>query len=253
MHTADELAEARRLFANGVSKRQIANELGLAYRTVRDWLGPQPPAWTLDPPRSDCPRCELWHRAELFDDQYSYLLGQYLGDGSIATQRNGVHRLVISTTEAYPGISHETATALSYVRGALAHEYVGGSPGVTLVSAYSKHWPCVFPQHGPGMKHTRPIKLEPWQAAIVERNPEAFVRGLIHSDGCRWINGVNTRGKHYEYVRYGFSNRSQDIHALFRWGCDLLGVEWRAGGRYQTYVSRRDSVAVIETFVGAKR
>ena len=166
--------------------------------------------------------------------------------------RRGVKRFDVFTTAAYPGITHETCEAMSYVLGRIAAERPPRD-GVVIVSGLSKHWPCVFPQHGPGMKHTRPIKLEPWQAAIVERNPEAFVRGLIHSDGCRWINGVNTRGKHYEYVRYGFSNRSQDIHALFRWGCDLLGVEWRAGGRYQTYVSRRDSVAVLETFVGAKR
>ncbi len=31
------------------------------------------------------------------------------------------------------------------------------------VSAYSRSWPCLFPQHGPGMKHTRPIYLAPWQ------------------------------------------------------------------------------------------
>ena len=26
-----------------------------------------------------------------------------------------------------------------------------------------KHWPCLFPQHGPGRKHERPIVLEDWQ------------------------------------------------------------------------------------------
>lgn len=37
----------------------------------------------------------------------------------------------------------------------------------------SKHWPCLFPQHGPGRKHHRRIALEPWQEAIVK---EAAVR-----------------------------------------------------------------------------
>lgn len=32
----------------------------------------------------------------------------------------------------------------------------------------SNHWPCLFPQHGPGRKHHRRIALEPWQEAIVK-------------------------------------------------------------------------------------
>jgi hypothetical protein len=31
------------------------------------------------------------------------------------------------------------------------------------VSSYWKHWPCLFPQHGPGRKHERRIALVPWQ------------------------------------------------------------------------------------------
>ena len=34
--------------------------------------------------------------------------------------------------------------------------------GMTEVKSYSKHWPCLFPQHGPGRKHGRPIVLEEW-------------------------------------------------------------------------------------------
>jgi hypothetical protein len=37
----------------------------------------------------------------------------------------------------------------------------------------------VFPQHGPGRKHERPIRLEPWQELIVAAHPKAMVRGLI--------------------------------------------------------------------------
>ena len=31
--------------------------------------------------------------------------------------------------------------------------------GMTEVKSYSKHWPCLLPQHGRGMKHTRKIEL----------------------------------------------------------------------------------------------
>jgi hypothetical protein len=27
------------------------------------------------------------------------------------------------------------------------------------VYSFSKHWPCLFPQHGPGRKHERKIQL----------------------------------------------------------------------------------------------
>jgi len=41
----------------------------------------------------------------------------------------------------------------------------------------SNAWPCLFPQHGPGRKHERKIELAPWQEAIVDREPEQFIRG----------------------------------------------------------------------------
>ena len=63
--------------------------------------------------------------------------------------------------------------------------------GCTEVSSYSKHWICMFPQHGPGRKHERPIVLADWQRRIVDRFPAPFVRGLVHSDGCRVLDRVN--------------------------------------------------------------
>jgi hypothetical protein len=85
------------------------------------------------------------------------------------------------------------------------------------MSGYSTHWTCLFPQCGPGAKHTRPILLRPWQEklALVD-HPEQFVRGLIHSDGWRGNNPVRgASGKRYVYTRYQFSNRSPDIRDLF--------------------------------------
>ncbi len=60
-----------------------------------------------------------------------------------------------------------------------------------------------LPQHGPGKKHERRIVLESWQQAVVDAHPWAFVRGLVHSDGCRITNWttrvVNGERKRYEY------------------------------------------------------
>jgi hypothetical protein len=95
------------------------------------------------------------------------------------------------------------------------------------VESYWKHWPCLFPQHGPGRKHERRIALVPWQQRIVDAHPDQLVRGLIHSDGSRHINRIEHPRRTYEYVRYEFSNRPDDIKRIFWEACDALGVQWR--------------------------
>jgi hypothetical protein len=112
----------------------------------------------------------------------------------------------------------------------------------------------LFPQHGPGFKHSRPIRLQPWQDAIaLERHPQQFVRGLIHSDGCRSVNRVrNATGRWYDYPRYQFSNRSDDIRDLFTSACDALGIDWRQMNRFTVSVARHDSVAALDVIVGPK-
>jgi hypothetical protein len=75
------------------------------------------------------------------------------------------------------------------------------------VHAYSKSWPCLLPQHGPGKKHERKIALVD-QEELVELVPKLLIRGLIHSDGCRFIN--TGRGG-WSAPRYVFTNLSVDI------------------------------------------
>ncbi len=82
--------------------------------------------------------------------------------------------------------------------------------------------------------------------------PHAFLRGLIHTDGWRGTNRVHVKGKDYAYPRYQFSNRSDDIRKLFTDTCDQLGIEWRQWTRYHVSVARRESVALLDTFVGPK-
>ena len=107
--------------------------------------------------------------------------------------------------------------------------------GCWEVYSFSKHWPCLFPQHGPGRKHERKIELTPWQQELVALDPRPLVRGLLHSDGCRvlyWVNGT-------PYPRYHFSNVSADIRGIFGRACDQLGIEWRPNNRWSLSVARR--------------
>ena len=125
--------------------------------------------------------------------------------------------------------------------------------GCREVSSYWKHWPCVFPQTGPGRKHLRRIRLEGWQWSLVDHHPRELVKGLIHSDGCRTMNRLRSRsGKAYEYPRYFFSNRSADIRAIFIRACESIGVECRPNRRYSISVARSGSVGILDGFIGPK-
>ncbi|MFI6230740.1 hypothetical protein ACIBCR_25910 [Micromonospora echinospora] len=124
--------------------------------------------------------------------------------------------------------------------------------GCVAVQSYGTHWTCLLPQHGPGRKHERPIVLADWQRDIVATHPGDFVRGLFHSDGCRVANRVTVGGREYVYPRYLFANESADIMGLCRWALDLLGVAWRMNHRNSLSVARRQSVALLDRYVGPK-
>ena len=177
---------------------------------------------------------------------YAYLLGLYLGDGMLSTGRRNVWHLRISLDAKYPQIVGRGQRAIADVSerrvGAVAR------PGCVEISAYWKHWNCLFPQHGGGRKHERPIRLEGWQRSVVVTHPGDFMAGLIHSDGSRVLNRV----KGHTYPRYFFSNLSADIRDLFRWACTLVGVDSRAAGPRNVAVSRRASVEILDQLVGPK-
>ena len=126
------------------------------------------------------------------------------------------------------------------------------------VSSYSRAWPCLFPQHGPGMKHQRRIWLAGWQQELAERWPEALLRGMIQSDGCRF---TNTRGRSdsWSAPRYAFGNVSTDITSIFCTACDRLDLRWTAAfpaderKAVTIYVSRKDDVARMDRLIGPKR
>ena len=133
----------------------------------------------------------------------------------------------------------------------------GWDRGATRIEVRWKHWPCLFPQHGPGRKHLRKIELAEWQREIVAKYPEQLLRGLFHSDGCRFVNWATRPIKggeirRYEYIRYMFSNESADIIGILTAALDLLGIPWRRPRRNMVAVSRKEGVAALDRFVGPK-
>ncbi|MDG4799703.1 transcriptional regulator [Micromonospora sp. WMMD980] len=248
MHPPEIRARARRLYLGGATVAEVARTVGLSYPTVRHWCKDRP-----EPKQQGtalrCFRCREDARGPTDPAAYAYLLGLYLGDGHLVTQAR-VPVLRISCSDCWPGLIEACDDAM---RAVLAEKVQRvQQQGCVNVQSYGKHWPCLFPQHGPGKKHERPIVLADWQRTIVAAHPGHFLRGLFHSDGCRFANRVVVRGKEYVYPRYMFSNRSTDIMALCQWALDLLGIAWRMNLPWSLSVARREAVAALDQHVGPK-
>ena len=178
---------------------------------------------------------------------YSYVLGMYLGDGCISRDRR-VWRLRIVLDKKYPAIINRCRGAINLLMPGQRAAVLALTKGCVEVSLYSKHWPCLLPQHGPGRKHLRPIRLEPWQQVLVDQVTEEFILGLIHSDGCRVV--ADDRG--VQSVRYHFSNRSEDILGLFTAALDKLDIPWTRSSKYIVSIYRKAATARLDEFVGPK-
>ena len=83
--------------------------------------------------------------------------------------------------------------------------------------------------------------------------PRSFVKALLETDGCRSTNTARHGDRRYQYTRYQFTNKSDDIKDLFCAACDRIGVQWRVMNAMNISVARRDSVAILDEFVGPKR
>jgi hypothetical protein len=251
MYEVSTRKRALALVAQGRSLNSVSKETGISRAAIRSWQHRLEPLPRMAAPEPEPPA----------DDRaYAYLLGLYLGDGCISAHPRGTgHYLRIACADAWPGLMQLCREAITRVRPGVG-VYAVQKQGCSMVTSYSRHWPQLFPQHGPGRKHERPIVLEPWQQAIVGAHPWELVRGLIHSDGCRIANWttrlVGGERKRYEYPRYFFTNKSSDIRALYTGTLDQLGVQWthcaRDGIPYNVSVARKASVALMDAHIGPK-
>jgi hypothetical protein len=257
MRSARDIERVLLLLADGASDYEVSRRTGVPRSTVQRWRKLGPPSTDRGDHLERCERCaQPRHRVEdIPGGPYSYLLGQYLGDGTIyatGRARQGC-TLRVSSDAIYPALIRECCIAIGQVRGRRPTLRVHTDRRMVDIVSSWRGWPCLFPQHGPGRKHSRDIVLADWQRRIVEAYPGPFLRGLIHSDGWRGMNKVHVKGRDYAYPRYQFSNRSDDIRQLFTYACDLVGVAWRPWGRYHISVARKDAVALLDEFVGPKR
>jgi hypothetical protein len=254
---------AQALIEAGVPLLQVSTELGVSRAALRDWRDQgfdrviatrqrrHPTLSNLrhldcGPPGSH--PCIAEDLAQTAPGAYAYLLGQYLGDGTIDRCRREVYKLRVFCDSRYPGIIGRIIAAARLVVPGRVSAYKSKHANLVIVTTHWKHMRCLFPQHGPGRKHDRFICLDDWQNQIVARFSEPFLRGLIESDGCRsanWVKGKN-------YPRYSFTNASVDIRRLFTRTCDLLDVRWTKANVRDVHISRRPDVAYLDSFIGPK-
>jgi hypothetical protein len=255
MHPPQVKQQALELIAAGHNDCEVSRRMGIPRGTIRDWRRP-----TYESKRQfaveTCPRCWRATKPLRFTPaDYSELFAIYLGDGSISTHPR-TYRLRIALDAKYPLIIEQTRALLvrCFPQNSVDLITTNLKGNCVNLSTYSQHLPCLFPQHGPGPKHKRKIKLENWQRDLIRQAPASFLRGCIRSDGCVFINRTGP----YEYLSYDFSNMSREIVELFAEVCDLFGVEYRLTGEnnsrglWDVRINRRASVARMLEHVGLK-
>jgi hypothetical protein len=175
-----EIERALELLAAGLNYSQVSRLTAISRASLRSWRLEGPPERMRRPRAGTCLRCAGYRFPvpRITEFSYSYLLGLYLGDGSIATHPRGVYRLRVSLDRAYPQIVSECMAAISIAMPASKVGLVRSKADqYDEPYSFSRHWPCLFPQHGPGPKHLRPIQLRGWQREITDRHPWRFLRG----------------------------------------------------------------------------
>ena len=251
----ETVASALRASDAGVPDAENAARHEVAIKTIRRWRREYQRRGKARGQRhllAQCPRCS---GAPLDGAAYAELLGWYLGDGHISRQRRGVFGLHIFNDTRYTRLNAHVLDLMRKVKPD-CRPHTRRVPGCTAMTVSWKHWPCLFPQHGPGRKHQRTLVMTEWQQAIIESHPADFLRGLFHSDGCR-VNNWTTRvvggqKKRYDYPRWQFVNESRDITRWCGEALDLVGVSWRQTNDRTISVSRREAVAKLDGLIGLK-
>jgi hypothetical protein len=267
----EEYRQILELWTAGTNKKAISRITGIPRRTVIDCIQRYGDLETLEITAREVVAPILLHILEgkiegnhtAIHAAYAYLLGLYLGDGHIIKMPR-VFRLRVFLDIRYPQIIEACRQAMLTL---FPNHHIGsqvthfrGKESMAIISLYHKDLPVFFPQHGEGMKHTRKIELADWQQRIIMAYPLEFFRGLYHSDGSRFINRVKVRGNNYEYIRYQFTNYSDDIRKLFCDTCDRLGLSWtektHASKHYtgvtDIFISKRPDVEYLDSVIGAK-
>ena len=250
MRTPEEISKIRECWYNQVNQSEASRRLNIARCTVRDYYNRFSNGELLETKPVSLLEILLLDQSK--QEAYAYLLGLYLGDGHIIKTKslkngNEVYKFRIFQDAKYVNLIQ---LCIDKMKSVFETEInICNMPGCKEIICYKNNMPEIFPQHGSGKKHDREIVLRNWQKDIVRKYPKEFLKGLIHSDGCRY----DIKQNEYEYVRYEFKNMSSDILGYFDWACSLIDVDTRRHSNNKASVLRtKKDVEIFESFIGPK-
>lgn len=259
MRTQEEYDAIFELHDKGLNKCQISRELNIPRSTIKTIIQNRGvekvaklPILKISDPSGKHYGFESRRPYQVVDPKaYSYILGQYLGDGYInKTNHNNCYKLRIFTnsrdTELIQTIVQNLQAVFSKNKIGI---YKQKHANCVEVYMYSNQLPDLFPQHGPDRKHTRPIILSEEQRIVLDTYPWEFLKGLIHSDGCRY--------KGMGLIQYNFCNKSKDIINLFCEYLEKCGVQYTQHYKSKTdshivSIYKRTEVAKLEEHIGKR-
>lgn len=254
MRSATEHNKIIYLNSIGINQSQISKILDIPRSTIRDHIKNDKNNY-INP----------FNPEELNKNQqkaYSYILGQYLGDGCLSKapnfEKKQVWKLRIFTDCKHPNITNQCKNSLKLLfpnnKSTAITIYYKNKPSCNELVIYNKQLIHYFPQHDIGKKHEREIMLLPWQENIINLYPHDFIKGLFHSDGCRFIS--NNR------IIYQFTNCSIDIINLYSNILNKLNIEHRVRKKtmgkknvtqaYNVFVNKKIYIPIMESFLGPK-
>lgn len=190
------------------------------------------------------------NKKEIPSKSYAYLLGMYLGDGHITQGKGKKHAILVITQNldddiAINDIKRHMANIFSYVTP-YVHKKKNANACDIRIGCNQNVLP-LFPQHGRGAKHKRKIELTNWQKDHIRKEPWAFIKGLLHSDGSKFYNKCN------KTWTWEFKNKSQDIIDIFKWACDLVDLYYTYGKKGSVCFYKKEYVSILNEKVGEKR
>lgn len=256
MRTYEEYQQVKTLVDQGLNQCQVARATGIPRGTLRGWLK-----------RGFCPQTGISKTRAMPDAStylnqsedrrkaYSFILGEYLGDGCIRTMPRGVYRLDIYNDRKYEGLNQLIETRMKSILPDNKVTRLPHGSNCWDIAVYSKNLPVLFPQIGKGKKHLRKIELTPWQLEIVDAYPHEFIKGLLYSDGSIYQHS-HDNGK-YVYLCYHFINKSRDIVDYYTRSLKQVGItkkpRWDAKrGIWVVVLYWREDCDVLSTFVSRK-
>ncbi len=155
MRSSEDVEAVLALVASGHNDCEVARRTGVPRTTVRTWRLDGPPPGDA----KGCPDCgHPEHRFDELPAEYVYALGMYLGDGHVSRHPKRVFRLTIALDVKYPAIIEECRRSVARLMPSnkVSVRWRPRGEEFAEVSAYSRQWPCLLPQHGAGVKHRRP-------------------------------------------------------------------------------------------------